>query len=264
MRNHRIGKKIVMLSLIVTLIMGLWPSVSYINAAETETEASQESTDASVSGDNMTGNDVAETEMLSESTEVSATDDTSTSVNTAEMGTTYDESLVSSKSDDSLTNKTNWESLADFSEGETYYIATASDLVKMAELVNLGRTGTGCSFLLTNDIDLSSVYAADTSGWVSIGNSAENCFGGIFDGNNFAIHNIYISSTETNYGGLFGYLSGATIKNLTLNGIFRCLGTHCQGKYIRKMYEQCKYYSHRKCSWFCFCWRYSQFHKLRK
>lgn len=207
-----------MLSLIVTLIMGLWPSVSYINAAETETEASQESTDASVSGDNMTGNDVAETEMLSESTEVSATDDTSTSVNTAEMGTTYDESLVSSKSDDSLTNKTNWESLVDFSEGETYYIATASDLVKMAELVNLGRTGTGCSFLLTNDIDLSSVCAADTSGWVSIGNSAENCFGGIFDGNNFAIHNIYISSTETNYGGLFGYLSGATIKNLTLNG----------------------------------------------
>ncbi|MBQ6947909.1 MAG: hypothetical protein IJN42_07665, partial [Clostridia bacterium] len=57
-------------------------------------------------------------------------------------------------------------------------------------------------------------------GWMPIGMNLDSAFTGTFDGNGFAIKNLYINisssaSTEYAYAGLFGYNKG-TIKNLGL------------------------------------------------
>ena len=52
-------------------------------------------------------------------------------------------------------------------------------------------------------------------GWSPIGTSSTQ-FKGVFDGNGYTIKNLYINETKA-YVGLFGYASGATIKNLTLD-----------------------------------------------
>ena len=69
-------------------------------------------------------------------------------------------------------------------------------------------------FIQTSDIN-----AAETStwysgaGWISIGNISTN-FTGNFDGQNFRIDSLFTNRSGTNYIGLFGYVSGATITNL--------------------------------------------------
>ena len=71
------------------------------------------------------------------------------------------------------------------------------------------------SFYLTNDI------IVDDSTWTPIGTSSISSFAGIFDGNGHSItftQTIHIKSSSDNvFGGLFGYASGATIKNLGVN-----------------------------------------------
>ena len=53
-------------------------------------------------------------------------------------------------------------------------------------------------------------------GWEPIGTSSTN-FKGTFDGNGYAIKNLYINAPEQDYIGLFGYASGTIIRNLTLD-----------------------------------------------
>lgn len=52
-------------------------------------------------------------------------------------------------------------------------------------------------------------------GWEPIGTSSTN-FKGTFDGNGYAIKNLYINAPEEDYVGLFGHISDATIKNVDL------------------------------------------------
>lgn len=52
-------------------------------------------------------------------------------------------------------------------------------------------------------------------GWEPIGTSSTK-FTGTFDGNGYAIKNLYINNPEKDYIGLFGYVNNATIKNVTL------------------------------------------------
>lgn len=77
---------------------------------------------------------------------------------------------------------------------------------------------------LANDISLKAVcHPADAANnvaeasWTPIG--GENPFKGIFDGNGHCIKNLYSSFYEGGYVGLFGYVNGATIKNLTVEGV---------------------------------------------
>lgn len=80
---------------------------------------------------------------------------------------------------------------------------------------------------MTN-IDLSEVcgQASDTS-WTPIGADEENPFTGIFDGGGHTVSNLYISSSENPYAGLFGFVEGGTVKNLSVSGTITngwCIG----------------------------------------
>ncbi|MDD4686274.1 MAG: GLUG motif-containing protein, partial [Clostridia bacterium] len=89
----------------------------------------------------------------------------------------------------------------------------------------------GATIILYKDIDYNPGFTlgmnedgtADISGegtpasWMPIGNSSHS-FQGTFEGNNFTISGLYVSSG--NYIGLFGYATNATIKNLTIENSY--------------------------------------------
>lgn len=98
-------------------------------------------------------------------------------------------------------------------ESNPILISTAAQLAGLAVRVNSTASGSvpyrSYYYRLTNSIDLSG------HNWVPIGST--NAFSGQFDGGNFVIKNMKIESTSNNVG-LFGYTSGATIKNLRVEG----------------------------------------------
>lgn len=73
-----------------------------------------------------------------------------------------------------------------------------------------------------NDIDLTAATASggdwDTNGygWLPIGESDSSSFTGVFDGNGHKLIGLQIRDSSIEYVGLFGYVKGATIKNLIL------------------------------------------------
>ena len=109
-------------------------------------------------------------------------------------------------------NATRVSAVSSFTSGQTYYISDASDLTKLASLVNGGANTSGVTFVLTNDIDMGSTT------FTPIGNTSTQKFRGTFLGNGYEINNIKISGNRTYYG-LFGYIEGATIKDLGLTNI---------------------------------------------
>ena len=101
----------------------------------------------------------------------------------------------------------------------TYSISTAEELAQLAEMTNAGFVSNNCEFVLSNDIDLSAYKSGE--GWTPIGLKSKNAFVGKFDGNGYAITNLYINTTSIREGvGLFGYSiysgSSAEIKNLKI------------------------------------------------
>lgn len=114
------------------------------------------------------------------------------------------------------------------SEEDPYLINTAEDLVLLAKLVNGGETFWGKYIKLTDDIDLSSVCGKDIGSWTPIGVggnvSVAKPFGGTFDGGGHLISGLYIDKSfkyEDRLAGgvgLFACISGATIKNLGVDG----------------------------------------------
>ncbi len=102
---------------------------------------------------------------------------------------------------------------------DPYLIYTAEDLSEFRDKVNSATaksTSTLCAKLMAN-IDLSSLEGS----WDPIGHhlSYSNCvyYGGTFDGNGFTISGLKIDSALT-YQALIGYVKGATVKNLTVEG----------------------------------------------
>jgi uncharacterized repeat protein (TIGR02543 family) len=122
-----------------------------------------------------------------------------------------------------------WNTAADGSG--TSYAAGASFAMGNANVTLYARWTTNITFINTDadlnavrgnlsgkyklmaDIDLSINYSA---GWTPIGTDAAP-FTGTFDGNNHTVSNLTISSAG-DYQGLFGYASGATIRDLNLTG----------------------------------------------
>lgn len=106
-------------------------------------------------------------------------------------------------------------------------ITTAAQLAEIATLVNAGRLETflfnnsEATIYLTlgNDIDLSAYGENwnDGKGWIPIGINNVNAFKGVFNGNGNTITGLYINSPY-NYLGLFGWISGGTVKNLGMVG----------------------------------------------
>ncbi len=116
-----------------------------------------------------------------------------------------------------------------------YYIYTGKGLEAFADIVN-GTENTGgavcgdgvtfssdgtaastASAVLMADIDLSEVCVDGTKDWVPIGSSSSNDFSGTFDGNYYKVTDIYINN-DSQYVGLFGKATDATIKNVGVVG----------------------------------------------
>ena len=108
------------------------------------------------------------------------------------------------------------------SETEAYEISTASQLAKMAELFNSYDPNIytyNKYYKLTADIDLSCYDASNTGfndgkGWIPIGMSPGSNI--VFDGNMHKITGLYINDSSLNCAGLFGYVGGSTLKNLSV------------------------------------------------
>ncbi|MDD2797148.1 MAG: glycoside hydrolase family 99-like domain-containing protein [Bacteroidales bacterium] len=106
--------------------------------------------------------------------------------------------------------KTAWTVVAGVNDGTSLnkplLIQTPENLAKLAELVNAGNSYSGVYFRLNADLDLGS------HNWTCIGDAAHP-FSGNFDGNWHKIANLSITKW-TNYIGLFGAISSASISNL--------------------------------------------------
>jgi hypothetical protein len=81
-----------------------------------------------------------------------------------------------------------------------------------AQLAGLTLKNTTVKYYLANDIDLTEV---DYGNWTPVGTSSDP-FQGTFDGNGHTISGLKFN--DSSYAGLFGYVSGATIENLTISG----------------------------------------------
>lgn len=105
-----------------------------------------------------------------------------------------------------------FESIGDGGNGsvnDPFIINTIEDLKKIGEK---GGKYLGLSYALGRDINMYEYLLTNT--WTPIG-TEEEPFTGTFDGRNHSINNLYI---ENEYSGLFGYIDGATINNITLWG----------------------------------------------
>ena len=95
------------------------------------------------------------------------------------------------------------------SDDGLYLIANAEQFNWIAQKVADGETD--AKIRLTADIDLAQGKYSD----VMIGTSASQ-YGGEFDGQGHTV--TYRYTVDTNYGGLFSYVKGATIRNLRVEG----------------------------------------------
>ena len=118
-------------------------------------------------------------------------------------------------------------------EDSPYLISTPKELKMLADTVKGGNDCSGLYFRLERDIDLSGLCGEDIGGkevsWTPIGahigskfSFSGTAFSGIFDGNEHEIAGLYInvpgSGYDGYYMGLFGYISGGTVKNLGVDG----------------------------------------------
>lgn len=113
-----------------------------------------------------------------------------------------------------------------FTSGNTYLISDASDLNKLASLVNSGQSTTGVKFILTNDIDMSGV-----ANFTPIGNASGKEFSGEFYGNGHVIKNLKITSNADAVG-LFGYVGAAKIQDLGVVNIDITVNTTSSATYV--------------------------------
>lgn len=101
--------------------------------------------------------------------------------------------------------------------GETYSVSTEQELKQLSAWVNAGKSMENVIFSQTESIVL-------TENFTPIGNSASNAFKGTYYGNQNSITNFNVDiGTDTN-GGLFGYISGALIENLYVEGSVKAAG----------------------------------------
>gem|GEM_PF-3365000 len=106
---------------------------------------------------------------------------------------------------------------------------TSPFLVRNAEELQMVGGGTGNPspayrhwaldkhYRQTANITLPALVGSETSNFTPIGTSgAENTFTGSYNGDVYSISNLIINISGNNYVGLFGHISGATLRNITL------------------------------------------------
>ena len=106
-------------------------------------------------------------------------------------------------------------------ETDPYIIATAGQLIYLRNQVNNGQSYNGMYFRLDADLDMASNSFGDSIGYIN-SSYTSFWFDGHFDGNNHAISNLTITSTN-GYTALFGNVGSGTnesvISDLTLSGV---------------------------------------------
>jgi hypothetical protein len=103
----------------------------------------------------------------------------------------------------------------DGSVSNPYLIYTVADLKAIRDSINTknGVYGNKAYKLMAN-LD----FSKETSDWTPIGDTTTVAFKGIFDGNGKTIKGVHIAKTDNkSYGGIFGNIEGAEIKNLGIN-----------------------------------------------
>ena len=91
--------------------------------------------------------------------------------------------------------------------GNEIVISNEGQFAKLAELVNNGRDFCDTTIVLSCNLDLSSRL------WIPIGNT-NNPFGGELNGAGHSISGLYIDSPTKSNQGLFGCISGGSVKDL--------------------------------------------------
>ena len=109
----------------------------------------------------------------------------------------------------------------DGSEEHPYTITTTAGLDQLAAYVNEGNGFKDKFFRLGNDITYSHTTDwndanSTENNYTAISNSNNTRFRGTFDGQGHTVSGIRVCKGNDNYQGLFGYTSGATIKNVNL------------------------------------------------
>lgn len=105
----------------------------------------------------------------------------------------------------------------DGTEQSPYLITSAKDLKLMANNINTG-VGADAYYKLTADIDLGGEEWTPV-GYVTVTSETDysTAFKGTFDGDGHTVSNFKITKDNTAYIGFFGFVSGGTIKNLTID-----------------------------------------------
>ena len=98
-----------------------------------------------------------------------------------------------------------------------YLIAKADQLRWFAAQVNDNSKSTICA-QLTDHIDL------ESKEWTPIGKSSSYAYTGTFDGAGYTVTGLNITGTATRNCGLFGYVYGGVVKNLTVKGTITLTG----------------------------------------
>lgn len=119
-----------------------------------------------------------------------------------------------------------------------HQITTAADLVTLRNGVNSNATFTfkgktipalalNTTFLVMNNIDMSTVCSSSVGSWAPIGSTSTIAFKGLFYGQGYTISNLYSTTGNLNAGnGLFGNVTGtgattkAIIDGLTLTNVY--------------------------------------------
>ena len=107
----------------------------------------------------------------------------------------------------------------DGSAGNPYQISTVAHLTTLATNVNAGTTYSGVYFVLISDIDISGSFTPIGKVTTSNNNGSISNpypFKGNFNGNNFTIRRLKISSTPPLKIGLFGCTDSAFIENVSM------------------------------------------------
>lgn len=106
--------------------------------------------------------------------------------------------------------------------GDPFQISSLTDLTTLATTVNAGTDYNGVYFILTADIDASATRTINQAlngtyqGFDPIGQTG-NVFDGFFNGQNFAVNNLYINRPTADNIGLFGLTgAAAVIQNLEI------------------------------------------------
>ncbi|MFI3282727.1 MAG: DUF4998 domain-containing protein [Rikenellaceae bacterium] len=79
-----------------------------------------------------------------------------------------------------------------------------------------GTTNADINGKLMVDVDISSICSESSRGWTPMGTTSAGAYTGTFDGNYKTVTGLSINYSS-GYQGFFGYVTGATIKNVTLN-----------------------------------------------